>query len=137
MVHNERNTPDSDCVRGFTVFTTSHLQQALPLQEFIVGATAWQAALHQLVGLGSGHAYTQLACKLAGRCPYAELRDQVLVQLVTSKPSRTALAGVELVSQGRQMSQKALADTLHRMQSMLGSAGHGLKSLHMGDTMTH
>ena len=96
--------------------------QALPLQDFIVGTTAWQAALHQLVELGSGQAYTLLACQLAGRCPYAELREEVLVQLVASKPSLTALAGVELVSQGRQMSQKSLEGALLRMQSMPGSA---------------
>ena len=87
-----------------------------------MGTTAWQAALHQLVGLGRGHVFPLLACKLAGRCPHAELREEVLLQLVMSKPSLTALAGVELVSQGRQMSQKALADALCHMQSMPGSA---------------
>ena len=98
----------------------------------MVGTTAWQAALHQLVGLGSGHAYTLLACQLAGRCPYAEVRDEVLVQLVASKPSLTALAGVELVSQGKQMSQKALEGALYRMQSMPGSAGHAFQSPETG-----
>ena len=93
-----------------------------------MGRTAWQAALHELLGLGSGHAYTLLACKLAGRCPHAELREQVLVQqLVTSKPSLTALAGLELVSQGRQILPEALVGIVHSMQTMPGSSGNVVK----------
>ena len=97
------------------------LMLAMLSQDYIVGRAAWQAALNQLPITDKGDAYTLMACKLAGRCPHTKLREQYLLQLLDSKSGLTALAGLELISQGRQTARHLLSKTLVHMTRMPGN----------------
>lgn len=106
------------------------MQHSLPLlftllamlsQDYVVGRAAWQAAMNQLSIADKGDAYTLMACKLAGRCPHSKVREQYLLQLLDSKSGLTAIAGLELVSQGRQTARHLLSKTLVHMTRMPGN----------------
>ena len=99
---------------------SSQILQNCPLQDFLVGESAWYSALADLVVPEVGHTYTLLACKLASRCSHRTAWNNVLEAVIMHKSGMTVLAGAELVSQGRQMSKQAVMAIISLMQTMPG-----------------
>ena len=104
------------------------------MQDFIIGKQAWQSVVGGLKKFDANPACVLLACKLVAQRPIDSVRTQFLWSLTESMPSlttvATAMAGVELVTLGKQISTSPLLLLIHCMNSSSGITAKPADALH-------